>query len=143
MTIRKLYQFLFLLNIWWYTQSMIKVVIAVIVLTIAGGVVIFFMNMPFNQKKAEAGDTITVHYTGRTEDGAVFDSSRTRGVPFTFTLGEGEVIAGWDEGLQGTSVGDTLQLVIPPDKAYGREGIPGVIPPDATLIFDVEVVGIR
>ncbi|MDZ4231884.1 MAG: FKBP-type peptidyl-prolyl cis-trans isomerase [Candidatus Pacearchaeota archaeon] len=122
---------------------MIKVGIPIIVGIVAVVAIYLVMNTPSSQKTAQPGDTLSVHYTGTLQDGTVFDSSRTRGIPFTFTLGQGQVIAGWDEGLVGVKVGETRHLVIPPEKAYGPQGIPGVIPPESTLIFDVEVVEIR
>lgn len=92
---------------------------------------------------AEVGDTLSVDYTGVLPDGTVFDSSRARGVPITFTLGVGQVIQGWDQALIGTKVGDRMIIAIPPELAYGEQGAGGgVIPPNATLIFDVEVLGI-
>jgi len=91
----------------------------------------------------KAGDTITVHYIGVLPDGTVFDSSRDRGTPFTFTLGVGQVIQGWDQGLVGKKVGDRLILAIPSELGYGAQGAGGVIPPNATLIFDVEVLGVE
>ncbi len=92
---------------------------------------------------AETGQTVNVHYTGWLEDGTMFDSSLTRGLPFNFTLGAGQVIPGWDEGVAGMAVGGKRQLVIPADLAYGEAGAGGVIPPNATLIFEVELLGIR
>jgi peptidylprolyl isomerase len=89
---------------------------------------------------AEAGQSVTVHYTGWLETGAVFDSSVERGQPFTFALGTGGVIAGWDEGVAGMKIGGKRQLVIPSDLAYGDQGSPGAIPPGATLIFAVELL---
>ncbi len=91
---------------------------------------------------AESGQAITVHYTGWLTDGTVFDSSVERNQPLPFTLGQGSVIAGWDEGVVGMKVGGKRQLVIPADLAYGAEGRPG-IPPDATLIFEVELLTIE
>lgn len=91
---------------------------------------------------AQNGDTVSVHYTGKLENGEVFDSSLTRGVPFEFELGAGEVIQGWDEGILGMKKGEKKTLTIPADKGYGARGVPGVIPENATLIFDVELVDI-
>ena len=91
----------------------------------------------------KASQTIVVHYTGWLEsDGTKFDSSVDRGTPFSFTIGEGGVIRGWDEGLATMQVGGKRRLIIPPDLAYGKSG-QGAIPPDATLIFDVELLEIK
>jgi FKBP-type peptidyl-prolyl cis-trans isomerase len=92
---------------------------------------------------AVAGKTTTVHYTGRLENGTKFDSSVDRGQPFSFPLGAGRVIKGWDEGVQGMKVGGKRKLTIPSDLGYGSRGAGGVIPPNATLIFDVELLGVR
>ena len=92
---------------------------------------------------AVVGKTASVHYTGWLENGKKFDSSVDRGQPFSFPLGAGRVIKGWDEGVQGMKVGGKRKLTIPSDLGYGSRGAGGVIPPDATLIFDVELLGVR
>jgi FKBP-type peptidyl-prolyl cis-trans isomerase len=92
---------------------------------------------------AKAGDTVDVHYTGWLKDGTKFDSSHDRGQPFSFKLGAGRVIKGWDEGVQGIKVGGKRKLIIPPELAYGKRGAGGVIPPDAELTFEVELIKIR
>jgi FKBP-type peptidyl-prolyl cis-trans isomerase len=91
---------------------------------------------------AERGDKVTVHYVGTLPNGQIFDSSRDSNTPFVFTLGAGNVIRGWDEGLQGMREGGKRRLVIAPDYAYGERGI-GPIPPNATLIFDVELLNVE
>jgi FKBP-type peptidyl-prolyl cis-trans isomerase len=93
--------------------------------------------------EAKAGDTVSVHYTGTLVDGTKFDSSVDRGQPFSFPLGKGRVIKGWDVGVAGMQVGGKRKLIIPSAEGYGAEGYPGVIPPDATLVFEVELLGIR
>jgi protein-disulfide isomerase len=92
---------------------------------------------------AKAGDTVRVHYTGTLTDGKEFDSSRTRNVPFEFTLGRGSVIRGWEEGIVGMKVGGRRKLTLPPEFAYGDNGHPPVIPAKATLLFDVELLEIK
>ncbi len=93
--------------------------------------------------EAVPGKAVAVHYVGTLEDGTKFDSSRDRGQPFVFGLGARQVIAGWDEGVKGMKVGGLRKLIIPSDMAYGDAGIPGVIPPKATLIFEVELLEVR
>lgn len=92
--------------------------------------------------EATAGQYVSVHYTGWLTNGQKFDSSKDRDEPFEFPLGARHVIAGWDEGVQGMKVGGTRKLTIPPDLGYGKRGAGGVIPPDATLVFEVELLDI-
>ena len=94
-----------------------------------------------NGATAQAGKTVTVHYTGWLENGKKFDSSVDRGQPFSFPLGAGRVIKGWDEGVQGMKVGGKRKLIIPSNLGYGARGAGGAIPPHATLIFEVELLG--
>merc|ERR1712212_56875 len=93
-------------------------------------------------RKSRNNDQLTMHYTGKLSSGRKFDSSVDRNKPFQFTLGVGQVIAGWDEGLSGMCVGEKRTLVIPPDLAYGEQGVGAVIPPCSVLVFEVELLDI-
>jgi len=95
-----------------------------------------------NGPSPKPGDTVTVHYTGWLLDGTKFDSSVDRDDPFAFVLGTGQVIRGWDQGVATMRVGDKARLTIPPELAYGEAGYPGAIPPNATLMFEVELLSI-
>ncbi|MCA9608833.1 MAG: FKBP-type peptidyl-prolyl cis-trans isomerase [Myxococcales bacterium] len=93
--------------------------------------------------EAKTGSSVAMHYTGRLTDGTKFDSSHDRGQTFDFTLGQGRVIKGWDEGIPGMRVGGKRRLTIPPEKAYGDRGSGNIIPPGSTLVFEVELVAVR
>jgi len=93
--------------------------------------------------QAEAGKTVSVHYEGKFQDGKVFDSSYERGAPIEFELGLGQVIKGWDEGIALMKVGGIAQLIIPSHLGYGERGAGGIIPPNATLVFEVELVAVN
>lgn len=93
--------------------------------------------------EAVAGKTIIVHYTGWLTDGSKFDSSKDRNDPFSFKLGAGQVIRGWDEGFSGMKIGGKRKLTIPPEMGYGARGAGGVIPPNAVLVFEVELLDIK
>ena len=93
--------------------------------------------------EAVAGKTVTVHYVGTLTNGSKFDSSRDRGQGFTFPLGGGRVIEGWDKGVAGMKVGGVRKLTIPPEMGYGARGHPPVIPPNSTLVFEVELLDVR
>jgi FKBP-type peptidyl-prolyl cis-trans isomerase len=110
--------------------------------TTASGLVVDELTVG-NGVEAGAGKYVFVHYTGWLTDGSKFDSSRDRRQPFSFLLGRGQVIAGWDEGVQGMKVGGSRKLTIPPHLGYGAAGAGGVIPPNATLVFEVELLDVR
>ena len=93
--------------------------------------------------EARAGQHVSVHYVGTLTSGAKFDSSRDRGQPFSFRLGAGQVIQGWDQGVAGMKVGGVRKLTIPPELGYGARGYPPVIPANATLVFEVELLEVR
>jgi FKBP-type peptidyl-prolyl cis-trans isomerase FkpA len=92
---------------------------------------------------ASSGKKVTVHYTGTLTDGKVFDSSETRNAPFSFTLGQGQVIPGWDKGVEGMKVGERRRLSIPSTMAYGEKGVGNVIPPNAPLVFEVDLISVE
>ena len=96
-----------------------------------------------NGAEAKQGRPVSVHYTGWLTDGKKFDSSKDRNEPFQFSLGAGQVIGGWDEGVTGMKIGGKRKLTIPPHLGYGARGAGGVIPPNATLVFEVELLGVH
>jgi len=98
---------------------------------------------PGNGASPSPGSTVSVHYTGTLTDGTKFDSSHDRGKPFSFQIGLGKVIQGWDEGVMSMKVGGKRKLVIPPELGYGSAGAGGVIPPNATLVFEVELLDVK
>ncbi len=110
--------------------------------TTASGLIIEDVQIGEGQE-ARPGQIVTVHYTGWLTDGRKFDSSKDRHDPFQFHLGGQEVIAGWDEGVVGMKIGGTRKLTIPPHLGYGPRGAGGVIPPNATLVFEVELLGLN
>ena len=101
------------------------------------------MNLEGKGTQATSGKTVSVHYTGKLSNGTKFDSSYDRGQPIEFPLGEGRVIPGWDEGIALLKVGGKATFIIPPNLAYGSRGAGGVIPPNATLIFEVELMDVK
>jgi len=115
-----------------------KLILVLFVLLVVVVVVYLFSE---KERKAEIGDKVTVHYTGWFEDGTVFDSSVERGNPFSFTLGRGEVIEGWEKEVLGMKIGEKKEITVPPEMGYGEAGA-GPIPPGATLVFEIEVLGI-
>lgn len=124
------------------------IVTSLVIIGVVFGVGYFFINKNKSMEKiAKNGDVLVMNYTGSLQDGTVFDSNVdpkfNHVQPFEFKLGAGMVIAGWDEGLVGMKVGEKKTLNIAPEKAYGENGIPGVIPPNSTLVFEVELVNIK
>ena len=133
-----------------------KYIVITILVLILGGIIYFVFISKFmenglkiedvkigNGAEAKAGNTIIVNYLGTLVNGTKFDSSYDRGQPFSFLLGGGQVISGWDQGLIGMKIGGKRKLIIPASLAYGEKGVPGAIPPNATLIFEVELLGVK
>ena len=149
------------------SYSIMKYIVIIIFLLALGGIIYFtFISKPSSQvqepqiktmenglkiedikigngAEAKAGVTITVNYLGTLLNGVKFDSSYDRGQPFSFLLGARQVIPGWDEGLLGMKVGGKRKLTIPPSLAYGEKGVPGAIPANSTLVFEVELLGVK
>ncbi|TXT13325.1 hypothetical protein VHUM_00692 [Vanrija humicola] len=126
------------------TQLVTLLALALAVLVAAADLKIDVTHLPDNCKvKTRNGDKLSMHYTGTLEDGSKFDSSRDRNQPLDFTIGKGQVIQGWEQGLLDMCVGEKRVLTIPSNLGYGSRGFPPVIPADATLIFDVELVDIK
>lgn len=98
---------------------------------------------PGEGRKVKTGDTVSVNYIGKFVDGTQFDSSYDRGEPFSFTVGAGQVIQGWERGLIGMKAGGKRRLAVPPELAYGATGVPGFIPPNAMLLFEIELLAIQ
>lgn len=149
----------------------IIVLVIVLILIVAGGFYLFFRSTALNQNQqtptgqnptsydiqgmkveilqqgsgaaAKSGNTVTVNYVGTLQDGTKFDSSIDRGQPFQFALGQNSVIQGWELGVVGMKVGEKRKLTIPPELAYGSQGAGGVIPPNATLTFEIDLLGIN
>lgn len=128
-------------------KNILGIVIAIAVIIVflfVGGMGVFnnFITDGNNMNQVVNGSIVTVHYTGVFENGTKFDSSRDRGEPFSFVVGKGQVIKGWDEGLLGMKIGDKKKLVVPPEKGYGPNDY-GPIPGGSTLIFEIEVLDIQ
>lgn len=128
-------------GVWWYAKTKDAAMDTGEVLGVAGEGLQIVDVTPGSGDEARAGQTVAVHYTGTLSDGTKFDSSKDRGQPFTFTLGTGQVIKGWDQGIVGMKVGGVRKLIIPPALGYGERGT-GPIPPNATLHFEVELLAI-